>query len=65
VVIESGGWRQELRLQPGEERSLEVPLDARRGSSLIRFSVSSGFRPSEIDATSGDHRFLGVWLKVL
>lgn len=65
VVIQSGGWRQELPLQPGEERRIDVPIDVRRGSSLIRFSVSSGFRPSEIDATSSDHRFLGVWIKVL
>jgi hypothetical protein len=65
VVIQSGGWREELTLQPGEERRIDVPIDARRRSSLIRFSVSSGFRPSEVDATSTDHRFLGVWIKVL
>jgi hypothetical protein len=65
VVIQSGGWRQELPLQPGEERRIGVPIDVRRGSSLIRVSVSSGFRPSEIDATSTDQRFLGVWIKVL
>jgi hypothetical protein len=65
VMIQSDAWREELRLQPGEERRLDVPLDARRGSSLIRFTVSSGFRPSDIDATSADHRFLGVWVKLL
>ena len=64
VAIQSGGWREELQMQPGEERRIDVPIDVRRGSSLIRFSVSSGFRPSEIDATSADHRFLGVWIKV-
>lgn len=65
VVIESGGWREELRMQPGEERRIDVPFDSRRGGSLVRFASSSGFRPSEIDAASADHRFLGVWVKLL
>lgn len=65
VLIESGGWRQELQLQPGEERRVDVPFDVRRGASRLRFTVSSGFRPSEVDSSSADERFLGVWIKVL
>ncbi len=65
VVIQSGRWREELTLNPGEERRVDVPLDPQRGAALIEFSVSSGFRPSEHDAASRDDRYLGAWIKVL
>jgi hypothetical protein len=64
ILIESGGWRNELPLAPGEERRVQVPIDRGRGSVLIRFSVSSGFRPSEVDPASRDERYLGAWVKV-
>ena len=64
VLITVGGWRDELRLGPGEERRLQIPLDRARSATLVRFTTSSGFRPSAVDPTSRDHRFLGVWVKV-
>jgi hypothetical protein len=64
VTIESGGWRSEATMEPGEERRIEVPLDIRRGATLVRFASSSGFRPSAVDPASRDHRFLGVWVKL-
>jgi hypothetical protein len=65
VTIESGQWRQELQMVPGEERRIHVPFDPARGASLVRFSVSSGFRPSQLEPASRDDRYLGVWVKVL
>jgi hypothetical protein len=65
VTIESGQWRQELQMVPGEERRIHVPFDPARGASLVRFSVSSGFRPSQFEPASRDNRYLGVWVKVL
>jgi hypothetical protein len=65
VTISSGGRRDTLTLAAGEERRIDIPVDPQRGAALIEFSVASGFRPSEVDATSNDHRYLGVWVRVL
>ncbi len=65
VGFETAGWRDELHLAPGEERRIEVPLDPAHRAARVRVSVSSGFRPSEVDPTSLDQRFLGAWIKVL
>jgi hypothetical protein len=65
VVIQSGGWREEMRLEPGEERRVQVPIDVQRGAALFTISSSSGFRPSAADPNIHDDRFLGVWIKVL
>jgi len=65
VLIEAGPWREELQLGPGEEHRVQVPLDTGRGATLIRFTASSGFRPSAGDAASRDDRFLGVWVTLL
>ncbi len=63
VVLEAGKWRDEIALQPGEERLVFVPLDARRGATLLAFTTSSGFQPSSHDPRSRDTRYLGVWVK--
>jgi hypothetical protein len=64
VAIEAAGWREEMRLQPGEERRLVVPLNPPGGDTVIRFTTSAGFTPSAIDPESRDNRFLGVWVKL-
>lgn len=65
VLIESGGWRDEADLGPGEEHRIDVPLDTVRHATLVRVTTSAGFRPSEVEAGSRDDRFLGVWIKLL
>ena len=62
VSLQAGTWRVDLDLAPGEARYLDVPLDATRGAALVTFSISAGFRPSEVEPGSRDHRFLGVWV---
>jgi hypothetical protein len=64
VVARSGGWSEVLRLAPGEERRLDVPIDPSRGAALVRFEVATGFRPSAVDGTSRDMRFLGAFVRV-
>lgn len=64
LTIEAGRWREELALGPGEERRIEIPFDRARGAMLVRFASADGFRPSERSPSSGDHRFLGVWVRV-
>ena len=65
VTLTSGAWRQELTLGPGEERRVELPIDAPRGAALLTATASSGFRPSAVDPKNRDDRFLGVWMKVV
>ena len=64
LTIESAGWREEIALAAGEERRVRVPLDPARDATLIELSSASGFRPSAVDPTSRDDRYLGVWIKV-
>jgi hypothetical protein len=63
VSLAAGGWHDDLTLAPGEERRLQIPLDAARGATLVRITTSAGFRPSVVDPKSRDNRFLGVWVK--
>jgi hypothetical protein len=64
LLVSSGRWREEMRLGPGEERMLQIPLDHARGATAVRFTTSAGFTPSAVDAKSRDNRYLGVWVKV-
>lgn len=65
VSLAAGDWRADAALAPGEEWRIEVPLDSARGAAMLVISARSGFRPSDVDPTSRDSRFLGVWVKVL
>ena len=65
VLVQAAAWRDGLRLGPGEERQIQVPLDHARGATLLRFTTSAGFRPSAVDPKSRDDRFLGVWVRVV
>jgi hypothetical protein len=65
VTLESGSWREEITLEAGEQRRLDVPLDASRGAALVTVRSSTGFRPSEVDPASRDTRFLGVYCRVV
>jgi hypothetical protein len=63
--IETNGWHEEMRLEAGEERRVRLPLDRLRGATLVRFTTSAGFTPSEVDPKSRDNRFLGVWVRLV
>lgn len=65
VTLESGRWREEITLQAGEERRIDVPIDASRGAALLTIRSSAGFRPSEVDPPSRDTRFLGVFVRTV
>ena len=64
VSLEFGGRREAIVLRPGEERRVELPLDAPSGSVLVRIRSSAGFRPSDVDPNSRDTRLLGVYCRV-
>jgi hypothetical protein len=62
VTLVSGPWRQEVRLQAGEERVVDVPADPRRLAAPLQVMSAQGFRPSEVNPKTDDDRFLGVWV---
>jgi hypothetical protein len=63
VTLESGQWREELTLAPGEERLVRVPLGPGGRAAVVTATATSGFRPSASVPHSRDERFLGVWIK--
>lgn len=62
VTVEYAGRRDEIVMRPGEERQIDVPVDPRRGSALVRIRSAAVFRPSDVDPTSRDTRRLGVFV---
>jgi hypothetical protein len=64
ATLESGGWREVLTLAPGEERQFQIPLVPGRSAALVAITSSAGFRPSEVDPSSRDNRFLGIRILV-
>jgi len=63
VTLESDGWHEVLRLQPGEERLTRVPVAPKRPGAQLRVSTTSGSRPSDTVPGSRDTRLLGVWIE--
>jgi hypothetical protein len=65
ISLASGGWHEDLTLAAGEERRIEVPLDAATGSTVLQIRSAGGFRPSEADPANRDTRLLGVYVRLL
>jgi hypothetical protein len=65
IVIRSGSWLEEVRLEPGEERQVRLPIETQRGAALFTIAPAAGFLPAAGDPKSRDVRFLGVWVKVI
>jgi hypothetical protein len=53
-----------VRLAPGEEQVIEVPVDAASAAVALRVNPERGFRPADVDPRSRDARYLGAWLEV-
>ena len=63
VMLESGRWHQDLVLKPGEERLLEVPIDATRPGVVLRVRSAKGTRPADTEPGNEDKRMLGCWIE--
>ncbi|HEY2905292.1 MAG TPA: hypothetical protein VGJ29_05280 [Vicinamibacterales bacterium] len=63
VTLASGAWREAITLQPGEERSSDIPLEPGHSSALLRVTSSAAWRPSDVDPSSDDRRLLGCWIE--
>jgi hypothetical protein len=58
------GWSREVSLVPGEAVEMELPTMA-GGVVPLTVAVDEGFYPREVDQSSNDPRFLGIWIEVL
>ncbi|HEY7059762.1 MAG TPA: hypothetical protein VH458_24675 [Vicinamibacterales bacterium] len=63
VTLSSGSWRIRYRMNPGEQRLVDVPIEPARGSALVKISSAAGFSPAASDASSRDGRYLGVYVQ--
>jgi hypothetical protein len=52
-----------LPMKPGEVRVIELPLDPRNRGALIEITAERGYRPADVDKTTQDRRYLGVWIQ--
>ena len=64
LTVTSGRWETRLDLDPGEERSIEVPRTRGDAATLLDVRVAAGFRPVLVEPATGDYRQLGCWLEV-
>ena len=56
-------WEREYSLVPGQ--AAEVALPMVNGNVIpLTVAVADGFSPRELDASSNDPRFLGIWVEV-
>ena len=63
ATISTFGWERSFDLVPGQSVEVELP---RFDSGVIPLAISAdtGFLPKDVDQTSTDRRFLGVWVEV-
>jgi hypothetical protein len=63
ATISTLGWSRSFDLVPGDSVEVELPVfDS--GVVPLAIAVESGFLPKDVDQTSTDRRFLGVWVEV-
>ena len=63
VTFSTFGWQQEFSLVPGQAAEVELPTMA-GGVVPLTIATDDGFYPRELDASSTDPRFLGIWIEV-
>jgi hypothetical protein len=63
VTLQTGVWREELALQPGEERLVDLPLAAGMIGTRLTITNSAGIRPIDFEPGSHDARNLGCWIE--
>jgi hypothetical protein len=56
-------WERDYSLVPGQAAEVELPMV--NGSVIpLTVTVADGFSPRELDPSSTDQRFLGIWVEV-
>jgi hypothetical protein len=63
ATISTFGWQQRFDLTPGNAVEVELPMFP-SGVVPLTIDAASGFSPKELDPSSTDRRFLGIWVEV-
>lgn len=63
VLVEAGACRNELTLAPGEVRTWDCALRGADRFVPVTVTAPGGFRPSDLDPTSDDGRWLGCQVR--
>ena len=63
LTLSSGRWTCVLRLRPGRDEVIEVPLNPATGDIALEATTERGFRFADLDGRSTDRRYLGAWLQ--
>jgi hypothetical protein len=63
VTISTFGWQHSYDLVPGQAVEVELPQFP-SGVVPLTITAETGFYPRDIDPSSSDRRFLGVWVEV-
>ncbi len=50
-------------MKPGEIRVVELPVDRYNGGAMVEVTSARGYRPADVDKTTQDRRYLGVWIQ--
>jgi len=63
VLLETESWRQEIDLEPGLERVIDLPMPV---GDVTRLTIETrtGFVPARFDSNSHDDRLLGCWVAI-
>ena len=57
------GWQERHSLVPGQSAEIELPR-MQGGVVPLTISVDDGFYPREVETSSTDARFLGIWVEI-
>lgn len=63
ATIDVDGERRDVLLDPGQETAISFDRRDPARPASIRFTVASGFRPSQLDPSNQDLRYLGCWVE--
>ncbi|OFW39977.1 MAG: hypothetical protein A3J29_19865 [Acidobacteria bacterium RIFCSPLOWO2_12_FULL_67_14b] len=64
AVIRTFGWQRNYSLVPGTAVEVELPVVA-GGVIPLTIATDDGFSPKDLDPSSTDPRFLGIWVEVM
>jgi hypothetical protein len=63
VTLRGPSGTDALQLKPGEIRVVNLPVDRMNGGVIVEVTAARGYRPADVDPTTQDRRWLGVWIQ--
>lgn len=63
VTLASPGWERTIDLVPGAPQQVTLPTTV-SGVLPLTIRTAGGFSPAQVDPSSQDKRFLGIWVEI-